>query len=32
MGGGSDIFKNEDPKYLAFLESVLKPPAGRSSL
>ena len=32
MGSGLDIFKNEDPKYIAFLQSVLVPPVGQSSL
>jgi tetratricopeptide (TPR) repeat protein len=27
MGAGEDIFKDEDPKYLAFLRTVLLPPA-----
>jgi tetratricopeptide (TPR) repeat protein len=32
MVAGSDIFKNEDPKYFAALKHVLKPPTGQSSL
>jgi tetratricopeptide (TPR) repeat protein len=28
MGAGEDIFKAEDPKYLAFLRTKLQPPAG----
>jgi tetratricopeptide (TPR) repeat protein len=27
MGGGSELFDEEDPKYFAFLKTVLKPPA-----
>ncbi|MEC5384325.1 hypothetical protein VVD49_01250 [Uliginosibacterium sp. H3] len=27
MGAGAEIFKTEDPKYFAFLKTVLKPPA-----
>jgi tetratricopeptide (TPR) repeat protein len=28
MGGGEDIFQEADPKYIAFLKTRLKPPAG----
>jgi tetratricopeptide (TPR) repeat protein len=27
MGAGEDIFDNEDPKYLAYLHTILQPPA-----
>lgn len=27
MGAGAEIFANEDPKYFAFLKTVLQPPA-----
>jgi tetratricopeptide (TPR) repeat protein len=27
MGGGKEIFSEDDPKYFAFLKTVLKPPA-----
>ena len=27
MGAGEDIFKDEDPKYLAYLKTILLPPA-----
>jgi tetratricopeptide (TPR) repeat protein len=27
MGGGREIFESEEPRYLFFLETVLKPPA-----
>ena len=32
MGAGRDIFANEDPKYLQFLGTRIKPPAGQSEL
>ncbi len=32
MGGGRELFENEDPKYFRFLESVLQPPPGQQSL
>jgi tetratricopeptide (TPR) repeat protein len=32
MGGGREIFEEEDPKYFAFLKGVLKPPQGQSEL
>lgn len=32
MGAGRDIFANEDPKYLAYLESILRPMPGRETL
>jgi hypothetical protein len=28
MGGGAEIFENEDPKYFAFLKTRLDPPPG----
>jgi hypothetical protein len=28
MGGGAEILDHEDPKYFAFVKSVLKPPPG----
>jgi tetratricopeptide (TPR) repeat protein len=27
MGAGEEIFKDEDPKYLAYLRTILRPPA-----
>ena len=32
MGGGREAFANEDPKYFALVEEVLKPPAGMDRL
>jgi tetratricopeptide (TPR) repeat protein len=32
MGGGREIFEEDDPKYLAALATVLKPPPGQDSL
>jgi tetratricopeptide (TPR) repeat protein len=32
LGGGRDIFDNEDPKYFEALKNVLKPPQGKTSL
>jgi tetratricopeptide (TPR) repeat protein len=32
MGGGRDVFANEDPKYFRLVEDVLKPPAGMDYL
>lgn len=32
MGAGREIFRDEDPKYLADLAKVMKPPPGRDSL
>ena len=32
MGAGREILEKEDPKYLKFLESRLKPPVGQSKL
>lgn len=32
MGEGRDILETEDPKYLQFLESRLKPPIGQSHI
>ncbi len=32
MGAGREIFENDDPKYLAALATVMKPPAGQDSL
>jgi tetratricopeptide (TPR) repeat protein len=32
MGGGREAFAREDPKYLALVEEVLKPPAGLDKL
>jgi tetratricopeptide (TPR) repeat protein len=32
MCKGRDIFKDEDPKYFALLQTILKPPAGQCSL
>lgn len=32
MGGGREAFEQEDPKYLALLERILKPPAGQNQL
>ena len=32
MGGGREFFEKEDPKYLAFLKTRLKPPIGQSTL
>jgi hypothetical protein len=29
MGAGEDIFRNEDPKYLSFLQTILLPPANQ---
>lgn len=29
MGGDEEIFRNEDPKYFAFLKTRLKPPIGQ---
>jgi tetratricopeptide (TPR) repeat protein len=32
MGAGRDIFANEDPKYLAYLETILQPMPGHEKL
>jgi len=32
LGGGREIFKREDPKYLAELGKMIRPPAGQDSL
>ncbi|MGZ6070915.1 MAG: tetratricopeptide repeat protein, partial [Myxococcaceae bacterium] len=32
MGAGREIFQDQDPKYLADLAKVMKPPPGRDSL
>lgn len=32
MGGGREVFSEEDPKYFRLVESVLKPPAGMDRL
>jgi tetratricopeptide (TPR) repeat protein len=32
MGAGREVFDTEDPKYLTFLATRLKPPAGQNSL
>lgn len=32
MGGGREVFRREDPRYFAFLERILKPPAGQDRL
>jgi hypothetical protein len=32
MGGGREAFATEDPKYLALVEEVLKPPKGQDRL
>jgi len=32
MGAGREIFKAEDPKYLAALSTVMRPPPGQTSL
>ena len=32
MGGGRDVFQNQDPKYFDLVASVLKPPPGMSEL
>jgi tetratricopeptide (TPR) repeat protein len=32
MGAGTEIFQKEDPKYLEFLSTRIKPPSGQSKL
>ena len=32
MGAGREIFQKENPKYLAFLKTRIKPPAGQNDL
>jgi hypothetical protein len=32
MGGGREVFEDEDPKYFALVESVLEPPPGMDRL
>jgi tetratricopeptide (TPR) repeat protein len=32
MAGGRDVFQAEDPKYLTFLSTCLKPPIGQDAL
>lgn len=32
MAAGREVFENEDPKYFALVESVLKPPPGQDRL
>jgi tetratricopeptide (TPR) repeat protein len=32
MGGGREAFEDEDPKYFALIEKILKPPAGQDRL
>lgn len=32
ISGGTEIFESENPKYLQFLSSILKPPAGQDQL
>jgi tetratricopeptide (TPR) repeat protein len=32
LGGGRELFENEDPKYFKMLSQILKPPVGKSVL
>ena len=32
MGGGREVFEDQDPKYFALVESVLQPPSGMDRL